>query len=149
MFGKSVMTDVQSPKMTCLLQFVDEIWALVGPIMSLQNLLILHWVLQFRPSPNLESLVWRNWDIKMPIPQPQIAIRSSFLASGCFCDCPFHTSHPSHNFTNSSFCDITLYYSILHVSSFQSSLIGLPNLAGNRVSPIKANVQSKTIPIVT
>ena len=90
-FGKSLMKNVQSQKLTCLLQFLAEIWALLGPIMSIQNLLILHWVLQFRPSPKLESFVWRNWDIKMLTSQPQIATRSSFLASGRFYDYSFQT----------------------------------------------------------
>ena len=53
-----MMKNVQSPKMTYLLKFSAEIWTLSGPIMSIQNLLIFHWVFQFRPSPKLlESVV--------------------------------------------------------------------------------------------
>ena len=52
-----MMKNGQSPKIPCLLQFVAEIWALLGPIISMQILRILHQVLQFRPSPKLESVI--------------------------------------------------------------------------------------------
>ena len=59
-FAKSMMKNGRFPKMTCLLQSAAEIWALLGPVISTQNLLILHWVLQFKPSPKLESFEWKK-----------------------------------------------------------------------------------------
>ena len=38
--GKSMMKHVESPKVPCLLQFLAEMWALLGRILSIQNLLI-------------------------------------------------------------------------------------------------------------
>ena len=42
-FGKNIIKSVHSQKVNSLLQFVVEIWALSRPIISIQNLLILHW----------------------------------------------------------------------------------------------------------
>ena len=58
-FGKSIIKTVHSPKLSSLLEFVAEIWALLSPIMSIQNLLILHWVLTEGPKAKLEGFVWR------------------------------------------------------------------------------------------
>ena len=36
-FGKNLMKNAQSPKMSCLLQFAAVIWIPLGPIISIQN----------------------------------------------------------------------------------------------------------------
>ena len=92
-FGKSMMKNAQSPKMSCLLQFAAEIWAFLGPIISIQNLLILHWVLTKWPKGKLEGFVWRWLDLKMSISQPQIAVSSSFLGIGHCSSCSFQMCH--------------------------------------------------------
>ena len=65
-----MMKNAQSPKMSCLLQIAAEIWTLLGPIISIENLLILLWVLQLGPKAKLEGFVWRQLDLKVPISQP-------------------------------------------------------------------------------
>ena len=51
-FGKSMMKNTQSPQMTWLLQFVAEVWAFLGPIISIQNLLIFLGVIRLGPNAN-------------------------------------------------------------------------------------------------
>ena len=66
------------------------------------------------------------------ISQPRIATKSSFLASGCFLRCFFQISlvitSDSHNFTNSSFCDVTLYHSVAtHMHEMWDETVNRPN----------------------
>ena len=58
-FGKGMMKNDKSPKMSCFLQIAAEIWTFLGPVISLQSLLILLWVLQLGPNAKLEGFVWR------------------------------------------------------------------------------------------
>lgn len=36
-FGKRMMNNVQLPKISCIMQFADEIWALLDPVISIQT----------------------------------------------------------------------------------------------------------------
>ena len=58
-FGKTMTKNAQSLKMIWLLQNAAEIWALLGPVISIQNLLILLWVLPLGPKAKLKGFVRR------------------------------------------------------------------------------------------
>ena len=79
------MKNAQSPKMSCLLQIVAEIWTLLGPIISIQNLLILLCVLRFRTQCQIR--------FRMGISQPLIETKSSFLVSERFLRYSFQISY--------------------------------------------------------
>ena len=59
-----MMKNAQSPKMSRILQIAADIWTLLGPIISTQNLLILLWVLWLGPKAKLEGFIWRQLELK-------------------------------------------------------------------------------------